>query len=222
MPSTSSVKFDISDCMLREQSEEHLGWSTGNGVYLVLRVPKSRTNCSFDLQDLVAAKSFFSQQSASNGGVLLEMEKVKVASHTALRGLFKYRSPIPQSLGMMYVNILWMSFGDWSAQLNVESLENGETGVREATVFMIEGESRDIPKPSEPMLVANVEEMFTHMRAQPLRTLPSDSRNYDQSFPDHPLSKVRHRMEQVIATVSISAEAIAPVPQKITKWWKFW
>ena len=150
------------------------------------------------------------------------MEHVKVANLTALRGLFKYRSPIPQSLGMMYVNILWMSFGDWVAQLNVESLEHGTTGAREAVVFMIEGESRDNIKPSEPVLVASTEEMFTHMRAQPLQALPSDSCKYDQSFPDHPLSKVRRRMEQVIATVSISAEAIAPVPLKITKWWKFW
>jgi hypothetical protein len=32
MHDLSSVKFDVSDCTLREQSEEHVGWSNSKGV----------------------------------------------------------------------------------------------------------------------------------------------------------------------------------------------
>jgi len=223
MPNTNSVKFDISDCTLREQTEEHLGWSTGSNVYLVLRVPKQRADWPFDLRDVDAARSFFSQQSASNGGALLEMESVKVGSYPALRGLFKYRSPIPQSLGLMFVNILWIPLGSCTAQLNVESLEHGETGGREAAVSLIESEGQVSPPESEPVLVRSVEEMFSHMRAQPLRALPSDAQKYDQSFPEHPLSKVRHRMEQVLQTISIADEELASSQgTSASKWWKFW
>lgn len=222
MPSTTSVKFDVSDCTLREQSEEHLGWAAENGVYLVLRVPKQRTNWSFDLQDVAAARNYFSQQSATTGGVQLEMESIKVGSHAALRGLFKYRSPIPQSLGMMFVNILWIPFDDRTVQLNIESFEHGQTGGREAAVCVIEGEGQANPASSDPVKISSVEEMFSHMRGQPLRVLPSDASKYDQSFPDHPLSKVRRRMVQTIGTISVSGESSASIQQEAAKWWKFW
>lgn len=222
MLSTASVKFDVSDCTLKEQSEEHLGWSAGNGVFLVLRVPKQRTNWSFNLEDVDAAKEFFSQQCAANGGALLEMEGVKVGGRAALRGLFKYRSPIPQSLGMMFVNILWVPLGEQTVQLNVESLEHGETGGREAAVCLLDGGEISVPAAPEPVMVSSVEEMLSHMRAQPLRPLPSDDARYDQNFPEHPLSKVRYRMRHVMETVCISDQPISLAKSKETKWWKFW
>lgn len=222
MSSTNAVKFDVSDCTLREQSEEHFGWSNANGVYIVLRIPKHATNWSFDLHDIDAAKSFFSQQSASNGGVLLKMDNVTVGGQAALRGLFKYRSPVPQSMGMMFVSILWIRLGNVIAQINVESVEQGETGIREAAVCAITGESPASAAPNEPVLVESIDEMFAHTRAQPLRAIPADDSQYDQLFPDHPLSKVRHRMAQLMATLSVTAKEEQPVTPRRALWWKFW
>jgi hypothetical protein len=206
MSCTSSIKFDVSDCTLREQSEEHFGWSNANGVYIVLRVPKSTTNWPFDLSDIDAATSFFSGQSANNGGTLLEMNSVTAGGQAALQGLFKYRSPLPQSMGMMFVSILWIRLGDRTAQINVESTEDGVTGVREAAVCAMTAETPTSAAPDEPVLVDSIEEMFVHVRAQPLRPLRSDNSQFDQMFPDHPLSKVRHRMTQLVATLSIQAK----------------
>jgi len=216
------VKFDVSDCTLREQSEEHFGWSNSNGVYVVLRLPKGATNWPFDFNDVDAATKFFSEQSASNGGALLEMGLVTVGGHVALRGLFKYRSPIPQSMGMMFVSILWIRLGDRTAQINVESVEQGDTGVREAAVSLMIEEKTEAAAPDEPVLVESMEEMFAHMRAQPLRALPSDSSQYDQSFPDHPLSKVRHRMAHLVDTLSIVAGEEDVTRPKQSPWWRFW
>lgn len=222
MYSNSPVKFDVSDCTLREQSDQHAGWSNENGVHLVLRVPKHATNWSFDLRGIDAAKDYFSQQSASNGGVLLEMDVVTVAGQTALRGLFKYRSPLPESMGMMFVSILWVRLGDAMAQINVESVELGTTGVREATVCVMKGQSAASASPGEPLPMDSMEDMFAHMRAQPLHVLPSDDSQYDQMFPDHPLSKVRHRMAQVEATLSIADTEMARAAPPQAPWWKFW
>lgn len=222
MFSNIPVKFDVSDCTLREQSEEHFGWSNANGVYIVLRVPKNPANWSFDLHDIDAATNNFSQQSARNGGVLLEMDVVAVAGQRALRGLFKYRSPLPESMGMMFVSILWIRLGDAIAQINVESFEQGTTGMREATVYAMTGESAATASPNEPVLMDSIEDMFADMRAQPLHVLPSDNSKYDETFPDHPLSKVRHRMAQLEATLSIATEGPAPVAPTQAAWWKFW
>lgn len=150
------------------------------------------------------------------------MDIVTVGGHRALRGLFKYRSPIPDIMGMMFVNILWIRLGDATAQINVESVEQGTTGMREATVCAMTGKSPASASPDEPVLMESVEDMFAHMRAQPLRVLPSDDRQYDQMFPDHPLSKVRQRMAQLEATLSIAAKEAAVAMPAQAPWWKFW
>jgi hypothetical protein len=222
MRTISSVKFDVSDCTLREQSEEHFGWSNPNGVYIVLRLPKGATNWPFDFNDIDAATKFFSEQSASNGGALLEMDLVTVGGHVALRGVFKYRSPIPQSMGMMFVSILWIRLGDRTAQINVESVEQGDTGVREAAVSLMTEEKTEAAASGEPLLVESMEELFAHMRGQPLRAVPSDSSQYDQAFPDHPLSKVRHRMAHLVDTLSIVAGEEDVARPKQAPWWRFW
>ncbi|MBF5005792.1 hypothetical protein [Diaphorobacter caeni] len=221
-PNTRSIQFDVADCTLREQSEEHLGWSTSNDVFLVLRVPKARADWQFDLQDLSAARNYFSSKCADNGGVLLEIEKVVVHGRHALLGLFKYRSPIPQSLGMMFSNVLWIPYGDWLLEISVESPERGDTGLREAVVLAMGKNNESTAEQATPIVLDNTEDMFATMRARPLQALPSDDRRFDDMFPEHPLSKVRHRMRQLISTVSIAEEVTAPGLPKRAPWWKFW
>jgi hypothetical protein len=222
MSSKKTVKFDVSDCTLREESEEHSTWSNANGVYIVLRVPKTAPNWSFDLHDIDAATNYFSEQSARNGGVLVQMDVVTVGGQTALRGLFKYRSPLPQSMGMMFVSILWIRLPDTTVQINVESIEQGITGAREAAVFAMTGDGQAEAAPTEPVLVDSIEELFADMRAKQLRVLPSDDSRYDDIIPDHPLSRVRQRMAQVEATLTIATEHGDRVAPAKAPWWKVW
>lgn len=216
------VKFDVSDCTLREQSSEHLAWSTGSGVYIALRIPESPANWSFDLHDIDAARNYFSQQSAANGGALLQMDLVTVCGQTALRGMFKYRSPLPQSMGMMFVSILWLRLGDRTVQINVESVEQGETGAREAAVSVVTGTTQPDGSLDEPVLADSVEELFALMGTQKLQALPSDDSQYDPMFPDHPLSRVRQRMAQVEATLTLAAKDNDLAAPTKAPWWKFW
>ncbi len=228
MPDLNSVQFDLGDSTMREESAEHQGWANAAGVYHVLRVTPRRTSWPFDLRDKAAAIAFYSNQCVENGGVMLSMDVVQVGTHEALQGVFKYRAPIPGSLAMMFVGILWIPYQDWIAQINVESLERGTTGMREAAVMMIEGDNWPRPEmDAEPVAVNSADEMFSLMAAQPLRVLLSDAEKYDATFPDHPLSKVRERMEQVKDSLKIVASASELAPFRLTSlrqepWWKRW
>lgn len=222
VPNNRLVKFDVSDCTLRAQSNEHLAWSTANGVYIALRIPESPANWSFDLHDIGAATDYFSLQSARNGGALLQLDAVTVCGQAALRGMFKYRSPLPQSMGMMFVSILWLRLGVRMVQINVESVEQGETGAREAAVSVVTGATQPDGSSDEPVLADSVEELFALMGTQKLQALPSDDSQYDPMFPDHPLSKVRQRMAQVEATLTLTAKVDDRAGPPKARWWKFW
>lgn len=223
MPNIDSIRFDLTDCQVVEQSEMHRMWSRPDGVYHNLRVSPQPPSWAFDLRDLAMATDFYSRQCADNKGVMLAMDVVQAAGVPALRGLFKYRSPVPQSMGMMYVHILWLAFRNWSAQINVESVESGTTGMREAAVMMIEGDNWPMAPPdTQPIEVSSAEEMFEHMRSRPLRIIPSDHEKYDETFADHPLSKVRRRMEQVMASLTIDAAPGEMAQFSKRAWWQLW
>src|SRR5262249_28100652 len=124
----------------------------------------------------------------------------------ALSGLFKYRSPVPDSLGMYYVGILWLPFRQCMFQLNVEANEAQPTGTREAAVMIIAGDSWPNQQ-AEPIPVANWQEAQEKSRAAAVYQLPSDDAQYDRIFPDHPLSLVRVRLTEVISTARFDPNA---------------
>lgn len=224
MADIGSLTFDLTDCTLGEQSENHRFWMNTARVAHLLRFNAKPVGWAFDLRMPDAAAAFYRQQCIDNGGVMLSMEVLKAGSIQMLSGLFKYRSPTPGSLGMYYVGILWLPFGDCNYQINIEAGESGTTGTREAAVMIIEGDKwfgADAPV-AEPVMLKDGEDLFEKMRAAPLRVIPSDKADYDSTFPAHPLSLVRARLAEVAATVGGDASLASLKPFSVRRAWQFW
>lgn len=216
MPNIDSIKFDMTNCgeLLQSAPEGKLWMNDEYGMAHLLRF-SGTVEWPFDLTDVEGARRFYGDQCASAGGVMLSMDVFEVEKIEVLRGIFKYRSPEPQSLAMMFVGILWIPFTNMTYQLNVEALERGTTGIREATVMALDPEK--FPDPSvlqrcpwpqaepdaEPVQVSSMEEMFQRMRESKLHQLPSDDRQFDDMYPQHPLSLVRKRLDMISRTLKI-------------------
>lgn len=208
MASIDSLTFDLSDCLLREQSESRRLWLNSSGVAHLLRFESCSPDWSFDLTDPAAAKEFCRRQSVSLGGVMLSAEVTTPAGIEALRGLFKYRDPIhPGSPAMYYVGILWLPFQECCFQINVEAMETGITGTRDVLAVLTEQDARTKPPLDRPEAA--------------LRS-PSDDERYDELLPDHPLSKVRKRMTEVIGTLEFDASMQSLKLFRIRRGWRFW
>jgi hypothetical protein len=104
--SIDSLAFDLSDCSLKEQSENHRLWMNSRGVGHKLQFDLGPPDWPFDLTDSIAAREFYRQQCIDFGGAMLEMEVATVAGAEALEGLLKYRAPIADSLAMYYAGIV--------------------------------------------------------------------------------------------------------------------
>lgn len=132
--------------------------------------------------------------------------------------MFKYRSPVPGSLGMAYVGILWVPFRDCRFQVNVEAVEQGTTGMREAAVMVVEGDNWPMEPQAEIPVIDSQEELdalYAKARERPLRRLPSDEPKYDVSFPQHPLALVRAGLARVIDTAQLGAAARGLLPHRV-------
>jgi hypothetical protein len=223
MAGIESLTFDLTDCSLREQSQSHRGWMNSAHVAHMLRFHPGPPDWPFDLTKPDEAAEFYRKQCADNGGVMLAMEVTTAAGAEALRGLFKYRAPVPGSLAMYYVGILWLPFQECRFQVNVEAMEAGTTGTREAAAMLNEGDRW--PKPpadTPPVVLKSAEELFERLGSAPVRQLPSDDERYDASFPDHPLSQVRARLGQVVTSVRLDPGAGRLAPFRVRRGWRFW
>lgn len=215
MASLDSIKFDLTNCELAARQPGKKLWLNPASVATLLAFSKGPPDWPFDLTDVDGARKFYGAQCASAKGAMLSLDVTTLDNFEALRGVFKYRSPVPESLAMMSVGIFWIPFDSCTFQINIEAVEQGTTGIREAAVNVMEPEK--YPDPSvldrcpwpqadpdaEPVVVTDVEDMFARMRQAPLRPLPSDDVSFDPMFPEHPLSKVRGRMKVVADTLKI-------------------
>jgi hypothetical protein len=202
------LTFDLAGCSLEEQSASHRGWMNAAGIAHRLQFQAGPPDWPFDLTMPEAAAEYYRQQCAAMGGAMVSMEVTTAAGAEALAGLFKYRAPAPYNLAMYYVGILWLPFREVNFRVNVEAMERGTTGTREAAVMVIEGDRW--PKPpsdAPPILLKSAEELFERLGSSPVRRLPSDDAHYDSMFPDHPLSQVRARLADVRATARLDAGA---------------
>lgn len=209
MLNINSISFDLTDCSLHHSDDKNeRGWTNEYGVAHLLRFHQTPPQWPFDLSNPDGARKFYSEQCASNGGVMLTMDIQTIDNIEVLRGIFKYRAPMPTSLAMYFVGILWIPFSNYNYQLNIEAMEQGTTGMREAVVYAMNPDryadlmSAATEEP-EPVQVSSAEEMYAHMRSKSLRSLPSDEEQYDSLFPDHPLSLVRGRLAKVCDTLKM-------------------
>ncbi|HKX32813.1 MAG TPA: hypothetical protein VJ302_34325, partial [Blastocatellia bacterium] len=141
MVTIDSLTFDLSDCSLREQRAGRRQWMSSTGTAYLLQFNYGPIDWPFDLTNLAAASDFYRAQCAENGGAMLAMDLVTAAGVEVLCGIFKYRAPVPDSSAKCYVGILWVPFREGRFQINIEAMEYGTSGMREAVVMMFEGDS---------------------------------------------------------------------------------
>jgi hypothetical protein len=221
MASVESLTFDLKDCSLRDQSESHRRWMNSTHLAHMLQFHAGPMDWPFDLTRPNEAGEFYRKQCADKGGLMLAMNVTTAAGVEALRGLFKYRAPVPGSLAMYYVGILWIPFQQCRFQINLEAMETGTTGLREAAVMLIERD-RWPPPDTAPVVLKSAEELFERLGSAPVRQLPSDDERYDPSFPDHPLSRVRKRLAEVAASARLNPDTGRLEPFRIRRGWRFW
>jgi hypothetical protein len=177
-----------------ESSENSIFWFTEERDACMLQFT-GRCDWPFDLRDFAAAKLFYENQCQGLDGALVDIYKDTIQGVESLVGIFKYKSPEPQSLAMYYVGIVWMPFEKCTYQINFESVERGTTGAREAAVALVKQ-----PKPpvteEKPIMLESADDLFNMVRNKAVEVYPSDNSEFDEMFPDHPLSKVRKNISE--------------------------
>lgn len=173
---------------------------------------------NFDLRSLDGAKNFYGNQCAEGQGAMILLELCNVDGEEALRGIFKYKSR-NNPLAKLYVGIIWIPFMECCIQINIEAVEQGVTGIREALVqelLMEEGSIKIEESFEPPVKVESAEQLFAMLGEKPLKVIASDDERWDEKFSGHPLSIVRQSLKSVTESLRLTEYLKGMTPFRIS------
>jgi len=140
-------------------------------------------------------------------GVLIDFEVVDRDGFRVMRTVAKKRA---EGRANAFLGALQIHFAPCWWLFQLEAIEAGTTGLREAAVFMMMRQEDENAWPLQDL--GRIESMDALPPAGPPAKLPSDDPRWDDRFPDHPLSRVRRAQRDLIASMSISDRAAALPP----------
>jgi hypothetical protein len=118
----------------------------------------------------------------------------------AVRTLLKVRM---EPRGFAFIGSLTLPFADCSYVVKAQSAERGMTGLREATVMAMQPASHAVD-PETGALVGWMQDPYDAAHAGAFMRNLADDRQYDATFPQHPLSKVRVYLDELATGLVVS------------------
>lgn len=175
------------------------------------------------LNDIEGLRSYYRNAVAAGGGALVETDVVHIGGAAAARTIVK----LPQTpSGMTYVGSLTVAFESFSFVVKAQCEEHGMTGMRDAAIFA----ELNLPIDEKTGQAKGwMQDPYDASFAAPLLRNLADDKQWDERFPDHPLSRCRRTLDELSETISLSDEVknlppfSGPVAKKPAQrwWWPF-
>lgn len=214
-----SIKIDETIWIsLPQGTQENINeWHDGNGVQLVLHSIGFDEALYSRLSDEMLAREYYRDNFAEQGIGVVQCDLVMVCGYKAVKTIGK---KIVQGQPALYIGSLAIPMSDRSCVLSLYAQEAGITGMRDTVAFSkLSSESDKLTlDPNSGKLIGWAQDpYFPEYDGPCLRNL-SESEEYDSQFPDHPLTKVRGRIGELVA----SMEVLVSEPKNEKPWWKIW
>jgi hypothetical protein len=214
-----------------EKAEDRDGvrvWYTPDGDGVGLYYFAIAPDLPGDLDALADLRLGLSKRASASSAAIVEADVLVVDGCKAVKQCVK----VPQQpSGMTYLGSLTFPFRDFSLVLKIQCEERGVTGVRDAVLFDEKLRSGEVHlNPDDGDITGWMKDPYDVTRTSGLARNLADDDEYDQRFPDHPLTRARSFMSAAAAKIRIS-EAIRTAPPftrshtqatKDRPWWKLW
>lgn len=152
---------------------------------------------------------------------LVQCDFETISDYKCLVSIAKVVAPLR---GALYISEILVQHRAFSLVLLLTAQEEGETGGRETDVLAMQATKME--KTSEESLDHLIASMKRHPYfpdwegASPW--FESDAEEYDEQFPDHPLTKIRARTRSILEKTFISNDFFNYRARPKKRWWQFW
>lgn len=218
--SPDGITFDTSGLNEKPQSQAwEKEWNTNDGL-LVTKSLYSRVEFPYDFTTPDLMKEYFVSGIQKVGACVIEFEFIEVAGVQGIWLLEKaWLNSDSNDLHMIFQGRMIFPLDEGCYILLVAAAESGMTGVRESTVTMMQIAQGKVvlPKNKPPIEVKSGGSLAETLKKHPLVVAPSDAREYDDTFPDHPLTRVRAKLRDIRGSLTIDAEVQAASPYRVRR-----
>ena len=192
MISIKSISFSTAGWTPYEDTPQHRFWvNRAFQEMLSLEYFPSRPDIPFNISQIDSLRDSMATVIQPKGGEVVELDVETIANLEALRRILKF--PLNQDgRGRAYLASFTFPFESFSFVVKVQCPEIGTTGIRESVIVtkLMRDGKLDLgqpqpgggPIPPEAMRLINT---------------TADSPEYDQMFPNHPLSRARAHLKQI-------------------------
>jgi hypothetical protein len=195
---------------IHNQAESVATYVNDAGDTLSLNYFAKEPDIAADISDTEALRAFYRSAAEFNQVAMVEVDTAQLASLPAVRTVLKARL---QPRGFAFIGSYTLPFSDRSYVIKVQSLEQGITGVREAAVMAMQPAPIEIDELTGKLVGWEQDPYDPSYRGSFMRNRADDP-EFDPSFPDHPLSKVRAYLRELSIELGVSQRVRAGRPFK--------
>jgi hypothetical protein len=192
MPSIDAVTFDTTGLNLvddsRDPRSEKRAWTSDRGdAVAIMYTPGGEHLPAAARQTPQGLLDYWARQTQDRGGTHIETLLCHVGVGPAVISMAKYPQ---QPSGMTYIGSVAIPFQDFGYAVMVHCPETGTTGLREALLF-------------DRWMAAGNTPQFADGRVVMPPDWDPDAEEHDADFPDHPMSRLRDLMGQVVGSMRL-------------------
>ena len=195
-------------------------WESEPGVYVIAKLSGQPT-LPYDLSQPELFRTDVSESLTKAGQCLIDFDLIEVQGVQGYKCVFKYyATEAEDDLRKSYYGTLCFPLSTHKVLISTLSNEEGTSGVRESTVTMMLIAERELKLPTADAppakrVAEDGETLVKMLKKQPLQVAPSDAPDYDDTFPDHPLTRVRRTLAHIQATLSFDETLKAMGPYRV-------
>ena len=153
-----------------------------------------------DLRSITAVRNFYRQIAKQSGAAIIEVERPEIGVCPTTRVIIK----VPQNPGMTYIGSITLPFRDFSYVLKAQCEEQGLTGIRDAAVSGEKMAAGEITLDTETGILRGwLRDPYDSFLNDGFEMNLSEGDEYDDRFPDHPLSRLRRLLDHLQGTLRV-------------------
>jgi hypothetical protein len=183
-PTVDSVRLILPGWERLSEGHEEGVWMNDNGDGLSIHVYHTPPGFEAPLYDVDAVRHAVRTTAVKDKSGIVEVDVIEIDELLIVRSIVKKPQ---QPSGMVYTGSLLVLRQKFSLDIKVLCRETGVTGLRDSTVFLRLGHTMDDPVGTPWWFQDPYDSKFKG----PVLRNPSDDEEWDDQFPDHPLSRCR-------------------------------
>ena len=205
-----SIKFNTEGWQSTQLTEDRQVWQNNSREEISLHYNQNPPDLPCALTDLTGLRNYYRLCADRSGAGLVSCEPLNIKGISCLKVICK----VPQQpSGMAYVGTIVMPFSQGSYTIKVQAQERGITGQRESFILdkMMSKGLVGVDERTGNLTNWTKDPYDPRIHTRIMRN-PAEDERYDNTFPLHPLSRVRRILNGIIMSMQVSDDLTRLVP----------